>query len=506
MALIRHILRNAAALIGAIVLLAAPGTALAANRALLIGVGNFANLPDAHLPGIDLDVETAAGIAQRLGFGKVIRLEDGAATRKAILAALEDALVTGADRGDRVLIYLSSHGTLVNVDHAGGDALVESAVLANDARRTADAEGHKTLHGVIIADDFAAVFRRARVRSITLLVDACQSGSIYRDVELGRSMSGTSHAVKKFYVWDGMPTAATVAPLAKAFLPKATDGAPAIDVVAIAAAGDHESALATPSGSMFTVGVRKTIDDRSAEGRVSPRQMLEGASRFIAANADDSAVFHPELHGTGADFDTAWALSNTAAGGGPNWQAVAHVVTGLPALPIEGVAGEYRDGQRLALSVKVPQAGYLNVVAVGPDDTITLLFPNQFIADNHVEAGTIALPAAIPPMPNGRRVFFPVTAPYGRTMVAAILTTEKVDLFQSAVDSNDGKALRTPSLAGLKAAERAGMATRAFGVTTEDAPANPQATAQGPTPAPVPPQVTAWAASVEAQTCAAGGC
>lgn len=477
--------------LASLALAALPGLAVAADRAVLIGVGNFTNLPDAHLPGIDLDVQTATGVAQRLGYAPAATLLDGAATRAAILAALQRVLVTEARPGDRVLIYLSSHGTLVNVEDGHGGAVVESAVLAGDARFTTDSEGNGQLHGVVVADDFAALFRHAKVKAITLLVDACQSGSIYRDVSLGRSMSGTTQAVKKFYVWPGMPTA-PAAPLTKAFTPSEATGTPAFRVVAISAAGDHESALATPAGSMFTVGVKKTIDELSAAGQVSPRQILAGASKFITTNAEADVVFHPELHGTAGDFDAVWPLATTAAGGGPNWQEVAQVVGGLPRLPIEGVAATYRDGQRLNLAVTVPHAGYLNVVAVGPDDTITLLFPNQFVQDNRVEPGQVALPGAIPPMPDGKRVFFPVTAPYGRTMVAAILTTEKLDLFQSAVDGNDGHALRTPSLAGLKAAERAGMATRAFGVAVEDAPANPK--------------VTAWAAKVEAQTCAAKGC
>lgn len=477
-------------LFAGICLMTMPGAAWAKDSAVLIGVGKFLTLKNSDLPGIGLDVDMMKGVAERLGYTSVVELRDEVATRRAILDRLERLLITEASPNDRVLIYFSGHGTRVDVKVGSGEIETHSAIVAADASMTADSDGNRTLRGVVVGNEFADLFSRAKVKSVTLVVDACHSGSIYKTVALGYPVLGSTQAFRKFLTWPGMPAAKTAA-IDKAIgidLRKST--ADKALYVSMAAAGDEEAALATSGGSMFTVGVRQAIAAKSEVGQISPREAVRLASEYIEREVAKSngEVFHPEVHGADALIDGPMLLSDTSEGGGPNWREVLRITEGLPKLTLTGVQPQYKEGQEVRMQVSVPEEGYLNIVAVGPDDVVTLLYPNQNARDNHVTAGTLSLPADIPKVGN-QEIYYPITAPYGKTMIAAILTKSPLDLVASATDAHSGKALYTPSLAALKQLEREGYATRriAVGVRTSS-------------------NITAWATSIEAQTCSASGC
>lgn len=90
---------------------AAPAEAV--KRALLVGVGNYADPQVSDLQGPPHDVAVLRdALVQHGGFdnGNVTVLLDSQATRRRILAAIE-ALGEVSQTGDFVLIYLSGHGT-----------------------------------------------------------------------------------------------------------------------------------------------------------------------------------------------------------------------------------------------------------------------------------------------------------------------------------------------------------------------------------------------------------
>ena len=467
-----------------------PGAAWADDTAVLIGVGRFTTLQGNELPGIDRDIDMMKGVVDRLGYPVVVELRNEEATRRAILDRLERLLVTEAAPTDRVLIYFSGHGTRVDVAEDDGRLVTHSALVAADAAFGTSASGARTMRGLVVGKEFADLFRRARVKSVTLVVDACNSGSIDKAVTLGYPVLGATTAVRKFLVWPGMPaTSATAIDKAVGVGLRQTGGNEA-RYVSMAAAGDEESALATPGGSMFTVGVTQAIAEKSADGQISPRQTVRLASDFIEREVAKSnrEVFHPEVHGAEALIDAPMRLTDTSAGGGPNWRQVREIASGLPTLALAGMQSAYTAGQEVKLQLTLPAEGYLNILAVGPDDTVTLLYPNQNAPDNHVAAGTLSLPGDIPKV-NGQEIYFPVTAPFGKTMIAAILTATPLNLAGSATDAHSGKALYTPSLAALKQLQQAGNATRSVVVGVRPAAG-----------------VTAWGVAVEAQTCGTGGC
>jgi hypothetical protein len=477
-------------MLAGIAVAAMPGVAWAGDTAVLIGVGKFISLRGSDLPGIGLDVDMMKGVADRLGYTSVIEMRDQDATRRAILDQLERLLVTNASPTDRVLVYFSGHGTRVDAADAEGRRETYSAILAADAGIGTNSEGDQTIRGVVIGREFADLFRRAKVKSVTLVVDACQSGSIYKNVTLGYPVLGATTAVRKFFSWPGMPAAKGAAFDKAVSLGLRSSGPAGAQFVSMAAAGDEESAIATSAGSMFTVGITQAIAEKSADGQITPRQTVKLASDYIEREVAKSngEVFHPEVHGADILIDGPMRLSDTSAGGGPNWRAVQRITRGLPKLEVTGMQPEYKAGQEVQMKITLPGEGYLNIVSVGPDDVVTLLYPNQNARDNHVTGGSISLPGDIPKV-NGKEIYFPISAPYGRTMIAAILTKAPLDLVSNAADAHSGKALYTPSLAALKQLLEEGNDTRSIAVGERNAT-----------------NIGAWGASVEAQTCSADGC
>ncbi|WP_439604071.1 caspase family protein, partial [Shinella sp.] len=131
-------IRYAAALLLSLCLAA---TAEAADRALLIGIGTYATLPEKmFLEGPKNDVPLIEKLLkEKQGFApESIRiLRDKDATKAAILASIEEWLVAGTQPGDRVYFYFSGHGLQVkdqNGDEEDGldEALSTFDIAAGD--------------------------------------------------------------------------------------------------------------------------------------------------------------------------------------------------------------------------------------------------------------------------------------------------------------------------------------------------------------------------------------
>ena len=170
--------RAAASLLAAAALLAA-GTASAADRALLIGIGTYQSLPEKmFLDGPKNDVGVIETLVRdKLGFpADGIRvLRDSEATRAAILASIDEWLIAGTQPGDRAYLYFSGHGLQVkdqNGDEEDGldEALSTYDIVAGDGDWT----------NVILDDDIDAVLEKLKDRKVSLVIDACHSGTISR--------------------------------------------------------------------------------------------------------------------------------------------------------------------------------------------------------------------------------------------------------------------------------------------------------------------------------------
>ncbi|NVD41199.1 caspase family protein [Ensifer sp. HO-A22] len=155
--------------------------ALAADRALLIGIGSYHNLPPKlflHGPKNDL-VAMEGLLAGILGFDRsAIRvLKDGQATRATILSSVEEWLIAGTEPGDRAYLYYSGHGLQVaDIDGDEADGLDE-ALAPFDV-----VAGTKDWDGAVTDDDLDAILDRLKGRAVTLVIDACHSDTISRSL------------------------------------------------------------------------------------------------------------------------------------------------------------------------------------------------------------------------------------------------------------------------------------------------------------------------------------
>ncbi len=168
----------------ACLLLAAGASPLhAADRALLVGIGNYESLPPEmflHGPKNDV-VAMQALLTKTLDFkpDSIRVLKDAEASRDAILSSIEDWLIKDTKDGDRIYLYFSGHGLQVkdlNKDEEDGmdEALATYNIKAVDTDWT----------NVILDDDIEPLLEKMKGRAVTLMIDACHSGTISRSLSL----------------------------------------------------------------------------------------------------------------------------------------------------------------------------------------------------------------------------------------------------------------------------------------------------------------------------------
>ncbi|MDO9418597.1 caspase family protein [Pararhizobium sp.] len=151
--------------------------ALAADRALVIGVGNYQSLDAAmSLAGPKNDVKAISGLlVETLGFqpDSVKVLEDAGATRQEILAAIDDWLIKGTQPGDRAYLYYSGRGLQLTDDNDDESDGLDEALSAYDT--TSGANGYEN---TIRDDEIDAISTALKDRTLTLVFDAGYSANI----------------------------------------------------------------------------------------------------------------------------------------------------------------------------------------------------------------------------------------------------------------------------------------------------------------------------------------
>jgi hypothetical protein len=153
------------------------------SRALLIGVGDYANLPPRlrlQAPGRDVESLRATLIGAGLNAASVATLAQASATRAAILQALADLKRT-AEPGDRVLVYFSGHGAQAPARYPEREPDgLEELYLAADAARWDG--GRHAVPGAIADYELEAALDaiRAKGADVWFVADACHGAGLTR--------------------------------------------------------------------------------------------------------------------------------------------------------------------------------------------------------------------------------------------------------------------------------------------------------------------------------------
>ncbi len=430
----------------------------AAPRALLIGVGDYL-LPDADLPGIDLDLDAMTDAAQLMGFdaGQIRRLYNQEATLDNVLRVANSWLREGVTAEDPVLLYFSGHGT--RIPDLDGDELedgADEALLMQDAQRIpATGERRATLVNVLVDDVLADILSRIPSKHVLVLIDACHSGSATRDIALSTRSLNEAKGYGKYFVYDGMPLSGRGSSLEQ------TDGSE-LNYASIAAAEDSELAIGTAKGGVFTTGVVAAIRAAYAAGTgLTVAQLRDQVARFIEANMSRGEWHNPVASGNRALVSGGLQFVPVQAtppqGEGPTWNALVDLASKGQALTVVAGKPAYVVGDEVTFAVDVPADGFLNIVTVDAADQTTVLFPNTYHPDNHVNAGKLGIPRVDMPFK------LPAQEPVGPTLVVAFLSQTRVNMLELGIEGRDSSGKIQTVFTALTP-----FATRAIGVVARE--------------------------------------
>ena len=463
-----------------VVALTVVGPALAEDRALLVGVGKYQR-PGNDLPGIDLDIDRMQDTLGIMGFepSQVRVLMDNEATAANIIQSLDDWLVDGVGPDDRVVFYFSGHGGFtpdLNEDESDG---VDEVLIAHDAG-VATIDGRPTMVNVVADDRIGAMLDETASRNVLIVVDACHSGTVTRDIFLANRSLTDERVFEKAFVYDGMPLGSG------SIISRSAGGNDAREgFVGISAAGDDEMAIGTIRGGVFTIGFTEALR-RYAQAGIEPsiNQLRDETEAYIRARLDPKRIHTPQVTGDPELAAGALRILPMDDGYGPIWQRLESLANEGQDFPLSTPSATYGLGDIVEFSVDVPRDGYLNLVTVDSKDQATVLFPNEFDSDNFVEAGEFTFPTA------ENNFEFPASEPAGPTLVVAFITDSPLNFREMGFDARL-KSGEYPE--GATFAEITYTATRALAVRLKIRP-EPE----------MPPPADGAAAAPEAAPPAAG--
>src|SRR3954454_8495664 len=152
--------------------------ALAADRALVVGVEKYGDSRVPETPGCVLDAtQTAKFLETKYGFaGTAIKvLTNEQATAANIEHEFRQWLIEGTQPGDRVFFLYAGHGSQLPDDNGDEEDGLDETIAPYDVNP-------ETGSGEIRDDVFDELIAQLSGRRAVLLFDSCHSGTISRDL------------------------------------------------------------------------------------------------------------------------------------------------------------------------------------------------------------------------------------------------------------------------------------------------------------------------------------
>jgi hypothetical protein len=402
-------------------------TALAEQRALLVGVGKY-SVPGIDLPGIDLDLERMQETLNLMGFedSQIHQLLDDKATSKNVIREFETWLKQGVEADDRVVFYFSGHGS--NTPDENGDETdgVDEVLVTHDVRRV-KRNGKPALTGVVTDDKMATLIAGIPSNNVWIIVDACHSGTVSRGFAMDNLTLGTDQVFVKSFTYTGMPTSGQFV------FDRAIEADDEINFVSISAAGDGEKAIGTSRGGVFTIGLTKAIAEASKTGgTVTVQQLRDYSAAYIRDHVDEVRVHNPQVNGSETLAKGKLQVVPVSPANGPNRKKlIAMVAEQQSGFELKSSQPIYVIDEPVELSLEIPIDGYLNVVTVDALDNATVLYPNQFNTENAVKTGPFRIPT------DQDDFILPASEPTGPTLVAAFVTKDPINFYTQTLDDRD---------------------------------------------------------------------
>jgi secreted trypsin-like serine protease len=418
------------------------------DRALLIGVEQYEN-PKFNLKGSRNDVRNV----ERLLINtfqyrpeQIMTLTDAQATRANILKAFEDWLIRESAPGARVFFYVSSHGAQVpdlNGDEEDG---LDETVAPYDTRLEKQ-NGKSVLRNQVIDDEIDALLKRIPDRNVTVVMDACHSGTATRASD--PSELGTVKCLCAV-LDDYDPRELITADVSSRVATRSGDR-PKQGFIE-----RHDNVVAW---SAVNEGQLALVDEESAEPEsVFTRRFIDGIAQGVFGG--DGRISHAKLLDyvrTQSENYCARHRKSCQAGLSPQLEAhpdllALDVVTGKPParpqdVPQEvlvhdnsaGVTVDFAQGMELRLGqlaqfrVRTQQPGYLVLLDVAPDGKVTQVFPNARSLATPTGArkdANLVSPTRTLLLPNPRNPYegleYKITPPSGEGQLIAILSKDPI--------------------------------------------------------------------------------
>ena len=264
-------------LLGLVLLTFSDRSAHAKSRALLVGVGAYENLPaDLFLSGPENDVALIADLlTSKMGYDEqdIKRLLDEEATYEAIVSTIRTWLIEETTAGDQVYFYFSGHGVQVRDQNGDEKDNKDEALAPYDLE-----VGENDFSNVLADDEIETLLAQLQGRAVTVIVDACHSGTITRSLSPAKPPKGA-----RFLLHDRQ-LQRPLAPASRAitFEPKQLDKPDGI--IALSAAAPHQLAfddLRKPEDDRtgvftgaYVAGVLSQKADSNGNGMVSFAELL----------------------------------------------------------------------------------------------------------------------------------------------------------------------------------------------------------------------------------------
>ena len=408
------------------------------DRALLVGINRHAN-PAFDLQGAVNDARNMHELLTGyLGFeaGQVRVLTDAEATREAILREAREWLVEGTRPGARALLYFAGHG-YHQADDDGDEADErDEALVPHDARLVSGSGEPPQFANLILDDEVGALFDELSDRQGYLIVDACHSGTITRDLSLAPDPQAVRTVALRLGVKPQAGTrSARSAGGRQGFVERSGR------LVAWTAVQSHQLALEDLESPQrqgfftgrFVRGIAEKAADRNKDGRIVHAELLD----YVTEQSEEYCERHkalcagglaPVLEGppdvlardlvVGAAPDPAPAAVAESALGHGNAAGVR-----LEMLPSRRV----RLGEKIKLRVHSERSGHLLLVDVNAAGEVVQIFPNEF-SERAGKGDEIRAGGAIE-IPNPYYAFsLPAREPTGPGTLFAVVTEDPVSL------------------------------------------------------------------------------
>lgn len=384
----------------ALALLAAPGLAISANHALIMGVSDY---PQQPLPGVKTDVGSARSLARQMNVPEAnIRVNtDRELTLDGIRRALED-LTKRVKHGDQVFIYFSGHGT----SYAGAAGRCEQALVTQDMQRLRKQEFQERIKPIV--DKAAKSF---------VFLDTCFSGGVIAQArsdlqttehqhtakfvemrlsgdtsECGQPANVAGRSVRDFDVETANVTPNYYFLAASAPNQVAIDGGTRIGGYATAAFSQCavQGSTADENGDGVitldeaTKCAQRAVDTLIAQGRRKPNYPFTQMT-LTTGSGPGAGATPVALSGQGLPVHV---QSTTRINGRSLLETLQRGADTTHTVELRAARTSFKIGTDfLELSLTSSRAGYVTLFSVGSSGKIFRLFPNRFDDNNRIEPG-----------------------------------------------------------------------------------------------------------------------